>query len=85
MDAATLLHSGHLHGRETALHAPHTVRSPSAAACPGGFAHHVLTLSTKHPGTHSVFSPKGSHLSLANDKLKHSEIFSKPFASMLPC
>ena len=63
---------------------PHHPPQPS----PSGFAHH-----DSYPFDKALFTqgltqcsaPRGSHLSLVIDTLKHDEIFNMPFVSIRPC
>lgn len=82
---ATLLHSGYLHGWQIVQHTPYTVRSPFPAACPGGFAHDVLTLLPKHPWAHSVLSSKGASSFPGKRQTETQWDFQQSFVSILPC
>lgn len=56
--------------------------------CPSGFAHHVpypLDKALFTPGLTQGSAPRGSHLSLVIDKVKHDDIFNRPFVNILLC
>lgn len=55
---------------------------------PVGLPSMFLTLLTKHylpMGSLGAQLQGGSHLSLVTDKLKHDDIFNRPFVNILPC
>lgn len=75
--------------RTRPMHSLHCKSStPAPTTQPSGFAHHV-----SHPFDKTLFTqgltqcsaPRGSHLSLVIDTLKHDEIFNRPFVNIRPC
>lgn len=74
-------------GRACSVHSLHQICSPLYLA-PVGLPIMFLTLLTKHylpMGSLSAQLQGGSHLSLVSDKLKHEDIFNRPFVNIVPC
>lgn len=74
-------------GRTCSVHSLHQVSFPFYLA-PVGLPIMFLTLLTKHylpMGSLGAQLQGGSHLSLVTDKLKHDDIFNRPFVNILPC
>lgn len=66
----------------------HSLHPSSPLTCPRGFAHRVPYPPDKAlftPGLAQGSAPRGSHLSLETDKVKHDDMSNRPFVNILLC